>query len=91
LNSQNFSRFRNSDQVPTQDFQKSIGIGREGGKIIELSHDAGMSAKVNERQAEAKRGPVMEKAVTLREALRRPNTAPAKLPWAQPNGKGGAK
>ena len=89
--SQNYMRFRDSDQVPTQDFQKSIGGRTGGGKIAPLTHDVNLTAKINERQAEAKRGPVLESVVTLREALRRPSTI--LKPWAKPNGdsKGGAK
>jgi hypothetical protein len=83
-NTQNYSKVKNVDaQVPTQDFARSIGIGKEGGKIIELSHDAGMSAKVKEGQAAGKAGKKVE-GVTLREALRRPSTI--LKPWAKPNG-----
>jgi hypothetical protein len=90
LNSQNFSRFRNSDQVPTQDFQKSIG-GKTGGGAIRLTHEsvADISAGVAQRQVEAARGPVLENVVDLRTALRRKSTV--LKPWSTPNGstKGG--
>ena len=88
--SQNYTRYRGSDQVPVQSFEKAIG-GKSGGGAIRLTHEsvADISAGVAQRQAEAARGPVLENVVDLRTALRRKSSV--LKPWSTPNGstKGG--
>jgi hypothetical protein len=85
--SQNYTRFRNYDAtVPAQNFLRSIGVGKEGGKVIPLSHDVDASAKITAAQEAARRGPVLENVVpSVRAANARKDAGGVLKPWAQPN------
>jgi hypothetical protein len=72
--------------VPTQDFARSIGVGKEGGRVIPLSHDVDASAKITAAQAAAKRGPVLENVVpSVRAANARKDAGGTLKPWPMPN------
>ena len=86
-NDKNYSKVKNVDaMVPTQDFQRSIGIGRADTKIAALTHDVNLSAQINERQAAARRGPILEGVVpSVRAVHARKDAGGVLRPWAQPN------